>query len=406
MFRSLVFKLARSKRVGFALASNGLVSLASFMLAISIARNSSIGVFAEFSFAMVSYLFITGLTRAAFTNTALSRPNDRQSYLRSIQRSTLISIVAALGLIVWALLSSNYYLLILGITLPGQVMLDFIRTYNAAAEKPLMSLTLSTVWSGATLMVSIISFGYAVEPILLFATWAISGCLTGFVGSIVSGVLSKPWWGRERSETSAAFFFSIDYLVGAGGAQVTTALLGVLADTRILGAIRGAGTLLGPINLVSTTARSLLLPFLSKDNANKSRQLRSAFSVMIIQVLVMMPLLVLLQFIPDWLGIQLLGETWKIASLAILPMSIDALFNIVMSPALAAHRVAFAGTRTLVLRFSTGIPRPFIVLYCALQWGVSGAAWAMAVVACITSIVWWVSFYGLSRKTAEPTSSL
>ena len=71
MLRSLIVRLARSTRVGFALVSNGMVSLASFILSISIARVSSIEVFAQFSFAMVTYLFLTGLNKAALTNTAL-----------------------------------------------------------------------------------------------------------------------------------------------------------------------------------------------------------------------------------------------------------------------------------------------------------------------------------------------
>lgn len=92
MFKSLIDRLARSRRVGFALASNSMVSLASFILSIAIARVSSIETFAEFSFAMVSYLFLTGLNKAALTNTALSRPDDRNAYLRSLKRSSLVGL--------------------------------------------------------------------------------------------------------------------------------------------------------------------------------------------------------------------------------------------------------------------------------------------------------------------------
>src|SRR5699024_8520100 len=116
---------------------------------------------------------------------------------------------------------------------------------------------------------------------------------------------------------------------------------------------------------------------------------------------VLVPVLAILQFIPDDLGFELLGETWKVASLAILPMSIDALFNVAMSPAIAGHRVSSADSRSLVLRLLVGVPRPIIVVYCASVWGVLGAAWAMAFVALASSVAWWISYFLLCRRESE-----
>lgn len=398
MFRSLVLRLVRSKRVGFALASNSMVSVASFLLSVSIARVSSIVVFSEFSLAMVSYLFITGLSKAAFTNTALSRPEDETSYKRSLKRSSLVSLIAGAGLLIWSAVSGNVFLLVLSLSLPGMVALDFIRTYNSAAQKPLLSLVLSTLWTIATAIACVVSVVSHSSPILIFSIWAIGGSICGFSGAIFSRVSLSPRWPKDRTESSAAVVFSADYLVGAGGAQLTTGLLGFIGDSRILGAIRGAGTLLGPINLISTTARSLLLPYLSRDHDHRSKQFQSAVAAAVVQISVFAPLLLLLQWIPEWLGTQLLGETWKIAAIAILPMSIDALFNAVMAPAIAGHRVAFAGSRSIIIRLLIGIPRPFVVLYCAYSWGVFGAAWAMAFIAIVSSIAWWVSYYDLCKK--------
>lgn len=398
MLRSLIVRLARSTRVGFALVSNGMVSLASFILSISIARVSSIEVFAQFSFAMVTYLFLTGLNKAALTNTALSRPDDRNAYGRSLKRSSLVSLIAAALIFVSAFISANSFLLVLALTLPGLVILDAVRIYNSAAENPRLSLVLSIIWSSATVAVGVTSLFYPLYPVSVFVIWALIGCICGYIGAFASKTSVLPVWKKERSESSAAVVFSADYLVGSGGAQVTTGLLGALADTAILGAIRGAGTLLGPVNLVSTTARSLLLPFLSRSSNSENGRFRSAVAATVVQASVLTPLLVVLQFIPAWLGEQLLGQTWEIAALAILPMSIDALFSLIMSPAIAGHRVAFAGTRTLLLRLAIGIPRPFIVLYSAHLWGITGAAWAMALIAFVGSMVWWISFFDLSRR--------
>lgn len=401
MIYSLIRRLARSKRVVFALISNGLVSLASFLLSVSVARTSTIEGFAEFSFAMVSFLFITGLNRAAFTNTALSHPEDRESYKRSSNRSLLVALLWALMIGIWALSSENPFLMILSLTMPGMILLDHIRTYNSAAERPLLSLSFSSFWSAVTVFVSVGSFFYESNPLIVFGAWAVSGSAGGVVATIVSRLSIVPRWPKEKKETSEAFVFSADYLVGAGGAQLTTGLLGILADAKILGAIRGSGTLLGPVNLISTTARSLLLPFLSRENSNSGDRFKPAVAAALVQSAVLVPVLAILQFIPDDLGFELLGETWKVASLAILPMSIDALFNVAMSPAIAGHRVSSAGSRSLVIRLLVGVPRPIIVVYCASVWGVLGAAWAMAFVALASSVAWWISYFLLCRRESE-----
>ncbi|WP_214443661.1 MATE family efflux transporter, partial [Mycobacterium tuberculosis] len=110
---------------------------------------------------------------------------------------------------------------------------------------------------------------------------------------------------------------------------LTTGVLGVVDGGRILGAVRGAGTLLGPLNLIATTVRSLLLPFLSRRNDVPGRQISAALRVAALQVAVLVPFLVALQFLPDTWGEQLLGDTWQLASQALLPLSIEAIFALI-----------------------------------------------------------------------------
>jgi hypothetical protein len=102
--------------------------------------------------------------------------------------------------------------------------------------------------------------------------------------------------------------------------------------------------------------------------------------------------------IPDTWGHQLLGDSWTVAKLALLPLSFEALLALVGGIAAAGHRVAFASIRTLVLRLSVGIPRPFIVLGCAVVWGISGAAWSMAAISAVNALLWWASYRLIVRR--------
>lgn len=401
MFSELVSRLLRSRRVAFAVFGNGMFSLASFLLSISVARSSSVEMFAAFSLALVSYHFVSGFISSALTDTALSRPDDPATFTRAFQRASLLGLVAAAVLITWGVVSGNAYIAVFGVAVHGLLIMDFLRMFDSAAGSAPRAMVATSVWALISLTVSTVSLFTTIDSVVVFAAWAITGALSGYVTMLVVGVPRLPGWERERTDSRAAAVFSADYLVGQGGIHLTTGLLGLLDDVRVLGAVRGAGTLLGPMNLIATTASSLMLPYLARDQQDPGRQLRSAVAAVVVQVVALAPLLIVLQFIPDSVGEQLLGDTWQYAALAILPLSLDSIFSVATGVAISGHRVNFAGRRTLLLRVGLGIPRPLVVLFSAFTWGIEGAAWSMAVFALISAVGWWMSYYDLSRRAAK-----
>lgn len=401
MFSELVSRLLRSRRVAFAVFGNGMFSLASFLLSISVARSSSVEMFAAFSLALVSYHFVSGFISSALTDTALSRPDDPATFTRAFRRASLLGLVAAAMLITWGVVSGNAYIAVFGVAVHGLLIMDFLRMFDSAAGSAPRAMVATSVWALISLTVSTVSLFTPIDSVVVFAAWAITGALSGYVTMVVVGVPRLPGWERERTDSRAAAVFSADYLVGQGGIHLTTGLLGLLDDVRVLGAVRGAGTLLGPMNLIATTASSLMLPYLARDQQDPGRQLRSAVAAVVVQVVALAPLLIVLQFIPDSVGEQLLGDTWQYAALAILPLSLDSIFSVATGVAISGHRVNFAGRRTLLLRVGLGIPRPLVVLFSAFTWGIEGAAWSMAVFALISAVGWWMSYYDLSRRAAK-----
>lgn len=401
MFKSLVLRLIRSQRVAFAVFGNGMFSLASFALSIAVARSSSVEEFGAFSFALVAYLFASGLMHAALTDTTLSRPDDPATFTRACQRASLLGLVTAVVLVTWGALAGNDYLLIFGFAAHGVLMMDFLRTFDSAAGSAGRAMTATSLWALGSLSVSLIAIFVGLNPVVVFAAWAFSGALCGYATMAAVKAPLLPVWQRERRDTQAAGYFSGDYLIGQGGIHLTTGLLGIVGDARVLGGVRGAGTLLGPMNLIATTASSLMLPFLARDNDDPAQQRRSALAAVAVQVAVLAPLLVVVQFIPDSLGEQLLGETWQVAALAILPLSLDSIFSVATGVAISGHRVNFAGARSLLIRFGLGVPRPLVVLFGAYQWGVVGAAWAMAFFAVISAVIWWGSYWDLGRQATR-----
>lgn len=387
-----------SRRLVFAVGGNGMASLANLALAITVARASSVGAFAAFSLAMVAYLFGSGLVRSALTDSALSLPDDRDTFDRSFQRASLVALGCTAVVCAWGLLTANEFLVVLGIAFHGLIVFDFLRTFDSAAGAAGRAMVATTAWSVLTIAGAVLSIAGLVDARVVFVVWAASGALAGYVFMVVVHAPLLPRWSRHREDTKVSSLFALDFAVGSGGALFTTGLLGLVGDGLVLGAVRGAGTLLGPLNLIATTVRSLLLPFLSRRDDVQGRQIRAAMKVTTLQIAVLAPFLIALQFLPDAWGKQLLGDTWQLASVALLPLSLEAVFALIGAVANSGHRVAFAGGRSLTLRLAIGIPRPFVVLACAQVWGLTGATWSMVGISALNALMWWASYYQLSRR--------
>ena len=395
MANSTIRTALTSKRAHGAVLGNAAVSIASMVLAVACARTMTATEFGTLALALVVYGFATGITRAAFTDTALAIPSDRSVFGRSIRRSALLALVLALGIATWGLIGGNPYLIVVAGTLHGMVLLDFVRTYESAVGRIGIGLGISVSWSVIVVAIGLVSFVVPIEATWLLLTWAVAGAVSGYIAVITVRAPLMPGWERQPAETTAAVLFTGDYLVGSGGGALTTTLVGALVDNLIVGALRGAGTLLGPVNLVASTARSLTIPLIARSGGDAVRVAR-IITLMLVTVAV--PLLVAVQFIPDDWGRWLLGETWAAVSLILVPIAVESFFVLIGGVPAAGHRAMLAGGRTLVLRLSVGIPRPAIVLVCAMVGGALGVAWAMAGIAIVNALVWWTSYRQLGRR--------
>lgn len=400
MIRRALRAIRSSKRAQHAIVGNGLVSLASLALSVSVARLATASEFGNFAIALVAHLFITGATRAGITDTVLARPGVPSSCARSFRRVSLIGVVATLALGAWGLLAGNVYLLILAGAIHGLLALDFMRTYESAVGNDRHGFGMSVLWSSLTLGGVLASFVAPLPPWLTLVVWAAGGAACGYSAAIRARLPWAPGWPRDRNESRAAAAFSLDYLVGSGGSAITTLLAGVAVNSLVVGALRGAGTLLGPVNLIASTARSLVIPALARATSTPAGELRTATRLTLMLGLGITPLLILVQAIPARWGEWLLGDTWSVASAVLLPIAVESLFALIGSVPSAGHRAAFAGRRTLILRLSVGVPRPFVVVGGALLWGAPGAAWLMAGIAVLNALVWWASYCSLVAKRA------
>lgn len=395
------------RRMILVIGSNGLVSATSLVLSVAIARRAPISEFGEFSVAMVIYLFAIGLIRASITETTLAvEPTDRTNR-RGFRRAALASTCTALGLLVVGLFMQNEYFVVLGLALNGLACLDYLRTVEASLYSPWKSVLQATAWSLLTGAAAVYSFVLQGDPLVVFAVWAVGGAIIGYVSALVGRLSLLPGWPRHPTDTRAAWLFSLDYAAGSGGSALSTAALGVTSSLETVGALRGAGTILGPVGLLSSSARSLIIPTLTRARRLGDRhEFVMARRIALFLGLSLAIPAALLSSLPQEIGSALLGPTWATAAPLLPPLAIESVLAMVGNVASAGHRSRLAGSRSLALRLCIGIPRPFIVIAAAAQFGALGAAWAIAAISFVNVVIWWASYWQLSRQRPSPTTAV
>jgi hypothetical protein len=371
--------------------------VSSFLLAIAVARQTGVPEFAEFSLVVLLYLLASGGIRAAVTDTALAARGEPAAVHRATERTMLIAVVVAAVLLASALALQSEYGIVLAIALPLLCALDLVRTVEAGVGHPAVSLLLGVAWALPSLVLSAVSLFVPVTPIVLFSTWAGAGAAAGALALAVRRLPWRPRWRAEARETRAAVVFFADYVVGSGGAMGTTALLGAFAGAPVIAAIRGAGALLGPVTLIATTSKSLVIPALSRREGGASSFAR-AVKIAVAMSAIAVPLLTLVALLPSAWGQALLGPSWTVVAPVVLPMVFEAYFALLSGVPAAGLRARLAGRRTLLLRLVIGVPRPFVVIGAAIAGGASGAAWSMAALALLNVVIWWVSYARLERR--------
>lgn len=403
--RRVSVRLATSRRVQLAVVTNALISISSLLLAISIARRSSVDEFATFAVAMTLYVMANGIIRAAITETTLAIEPSRSNDEIGFQRASLVSLVAGGAMVLLGWFLGSWYLAVVGVCFNGLTSLDYSRTVNAALHRSGVALAQGVAWSVTVICVSGVSLVLPLRGTTLFAVWAGAGAIIGYLSTAEAGYPWAPRWLRNPRQDKAAAWFSVDYLAGSGGSLLSTNLLVVVLNTTAVGAVRGAGTILGPVGLVSTTARSLSIVYLSRARAVGGRhEFRSAVAAAGALAVVVGPLAVAITLIPDRVGRELLGRTWDSVSPILLALAIESVLALVGSIAAAGHRSRLAGARTLTLRLLVGIPRPMIVVLAAWWFGIEGAAWSMAAIAAVNVVLWWFSYWRLTcaESQSEP----
>ena len=388
-------RLGFVRRVGVGVVDQVLSSTSNFVTTVMAARYLDPNAFGAFSLAIVAYTMNLLIVRALCSEAILVRPGDSEDGRR--RRGA-----AAVGSAVWigVILGAAYVgsglmldktvrgsLIALGVLTPGLLAQDTMRYVSFAHGRPRSAVINDGFWlvSQVTVLFTLMRLDL-LGPARLVVAWGVVGILGGvlhmWVDRIVPAFGGGLGWVKANKDLSVRYL--ADMVSGQGASLIASYVLAGVAGVAAVGAIRGALTLFGPVNVVLLGSTMVLVPEGRRIAASSPKRLvtmcmaaAGVFTVMAAVVTVTF------EFLPASLGSKILGETWGGAHSVMVPIGVAAMAGGVVAGALAGLRSIAAADALLRTRVITTPAAIVLPVGGALLDGGRGLAIGLAL------SVWW-----------------
>ncbi|MGR4882229.1 hypothetical protein ACIPUC_22920 [Streptomyces sp. LARHCF249] len=371
-------------------------SATNILVLVLAARLSSASGFADFSMVYVAFTVLLGLNMA-YVGQSLVLEKGAAQGLGAACRSAVGftgaasaavgAVLAVVGLLLGG--AGGRAFLALGLVLPLVLVQDGLRYCFSALRAPERALAadalrlvcvvaaLAAQPSGAPAGRLVLVWGLSALPALGLGLWLLRPYVRGARADL-GPYLRRGHLGQR---------FAVEFAVGNGSSQLAVLGLGVFATPLAVGALRGATTLFGPLNVLFNSANSFGPPVLSRVGGRRA-VVRATAALGLALAAIGAGWATVLYVLPDRLGRELLGDTWASAS-ALLPAT-GAQYAV-----MGLGTAALLTLRVLAPKATLSVQVVFSLLSVALllggyaAFGVAGAAWGLAAGSTLKAVAAW-----------------
>ncbi|WP_228988808.1 hypothetical protein [Streptomyces sp. DH8] len=394
-------------------ADQGVAALTNILVLVAAARLTTVSDFARFSAVYLVFTVLLGAS-GAYTGQPLVLRRGAGGEARSACRSAVAFTVlaaAALGAplaAVCALLPGGTAgaLAVLGLVLPVVLGQDAVRYAFSTLQLPHLAL-LSDLLRLAGAIGVLSAQTYGASPARLIAVWGLSALPALLLSAALlhratpgARVRLRPMLRRGHLGQR----FTVEFGVGNATGQLSVLGLGAVGTPLLIGALRGATTLFGPLNVLYTSATSFGPPLLGRIG-DERRRIRATAALAAALATTAALWAAVLALLPDTAGRRLLGDTWPAAA-ALLPATGS------QYAAMAVGTCGLLALRMLDPRTTLALQVVFSLTAVAflaggyLVGGIPGAAWGLFLGSLCKAAATWARVARLRRRGQDPAGAV
>ena len=288
---------------------------------------------------------------------------------------------------------------------PMILLQDMWRTVLICDMRPRAAFVNDAVWAAMQFgVIALITLTHTATLATFLLAWGAAGAVAAVLGVRQTGVRPRfaglPTWLRRHRDLSVSS--TVNAVAVLGAAQLTFVLLASFGSVETLGALRGAQTLLGPLNIIGFAIAAFAVPEIVRRRLETRQYVLVALAISGVLVFVDLVWGAILLSMPDAVGVELLGDTWTRAALA-LPAMI--FFTAAIGATTGASSVMRAIERTDLNLKASLVLAPLVMVLPVV--GVLVAATAGAALGFLAAALvalpfsWWLLQRGLRQRAGS-----
>jgi O-antigen/teichoic acid export membrane protein len=387
---------ARLRSRGATLVDQVVSSASNLLAVLLVARSLDADGFGRFALAYAIVVASLGVSRSWF-GTRLSLVSDPAAVAAEVRRAAgalvVLAQLLALAVLVpsWLLTAGADPVVLVAVALAAPVVClqDALRFGAVSQGRPAVALASDAVW--LVVLVAALPLAGRAGAGAVLGLWlgaAVAALLVAAVALRVAPDLRGAGrYLRTRHATSESLSYGTLVTLGAG--LVVTSTVTVALGPAAAGALRGASTLMGPLNVLHGFVNIALTPALLR--RGRSGDVRSCAAVAAALVAVVAVWGAVLLLLPDAWGRVLLGASWDGAS-GVLAFTVAEYVGVM---------VAVAAVLGLKVRHEAGVALLTVMGGCAaalLGPDVRWVAGALAVAAAVSALLGWHHLRASARR--------
>ncbi|MFB8034662.1 hypothetical protein ACFC5Z_17315 [Streptomyces sp. NPDC056004] len=394
-------------------ADQGVAALTNILVLVTAARLSTVAEFARFSAVYLVFTVLLGVSGAHTGQPLVLRRGGSEEARGACRSAVAFTLIAAAvlgaalaGVCLLVPGATADALMALGLVLPVVLGQDTMRYAFSTLHLPHLALAgdvlrlvcvlgaLALQPHGAPAARLVVVWGLAALPALLLSVALLHRRVAG--APVRPGVLLRRGHLGRR--------FVVEFAVGNATGQLSVLGLGAVGTPLVVGALRGATTLFGPLNVLFTSATGFGPPLLGR-LAGERRRVRAAAVLAAVLAAIAAAWATVLALLPDPAGRRLLGDTWPTAA-ALLPATGS------QYAAMAVGTCGLLALRMLDPRTTLAIQVVFSLASVAFLTGgyalggVPGAAWGLCLGSGCKAVATWTRVARLANRTAAARTPL
>lgn len=385
------------------------VSIYTFLSAVLIARSTDVETFGAFAVAYTVYLLAQGSVRSLIGDPLLylgvESRGDQQRDVASALRSGLLSgaFVSGLCIAAAAVITGPVANALIGLAIVSPFLIAHdVGRYSAFHRKrPVVAAMADTsVLAIGTLgltLVPLSGLGFF-SPMVAVLAWGLPYSVTA-IAFLVSARAFIPTWGWIHKNFHTSRHFLVEQLSTALVAHTAPLIGAAFQGPSAAAALRGAGTLLGPVGVAyQAIVLNQLVAGRSHGQDQHGRRRRTYLGGALLLGAGVCALAALVSALPSQVGVFILGESWSAANAVLIPSAVAMGFSFVLTAAGMCLRLEGRAARAARIRVILVPVQLGIVVLGAATGTILTLAWAMAGSSFAGAIAYVVGLYIDDRR--------